>query len=225
MTDYRSRKDGSHYPISKRRVSTGTMQKGTAHLSVPKRLNYRRIIKTDAELDRDEQREISEKKKQLQVLRNHSEKFAKENPELMENYPFSSEKIDAREKEVIQEIHEKYNRIREHAKKGREIEKEANAKNFRKSQLLTNHFEQIPPETTIVIPENQTGNRYVEHLRWGQSEGKDALYGGRFIVTGHTDDGGLILAVENAPHVASQKHGLIIHPKDIEDIDVKIEDN
>ena len=37
MVSYRSRKDGSHYPLS-RRVSTGTMSKGTAHLSVPKRI-------------------------------------------------------------------------------------------------------------------------------------------------------------------------------------------
>ena len=37
MTTYRSRKDGSHYPISKH-VSTGTMSRGTAHLGVPKRV-------------------------------------------------------------------------------------------------------------------------------------------------------------------------------------------
>jgi len=36
MTDYRSRKDGSHYPLSRRKIGTGTMSTGTAHLNVPK---------------------------------------------------------------------------------------------------------------------------------------------------------------------------------------------
>jgi hypothetical protein len=51
MTTYRSRKDGSHYPISKRRT-TGTFSKGTAHLSVPKRItsketNLNRLLGED----------------------------------------------------------------------------------------------------------------------------------------------------------------------------------
>lgn len=33
---YRSRKDGSHYPVNNRPRSTGTLATGTAHLSIPK---------------------------------------------------------------------------------------------------------------------------------------------------------------------------------------------
>lgn len=40
MTNFRSRQDGSHYPIS-RRKSTGSMQKSTVHLGKPKKHEYR----------------------------------------------------------------------------------------------------------------------------------------------------------------------------------------
>jgi len=36
---FKSRKDGSHYPISQGHRSTGTYQTKTAHLSVPKRVS------------------------------------------------------------------------------------------------------------------------------------------------------------------------------------------
>jgi hypothetical protein len=36
MSEFRSHKDGTHYKLNKRKVSTSTHAKGTAHLSVPK---------------------------------------------------------------------------------------------------------------------------------------------------------------------------------------------
>ena len=38
MTTFRTNKQKKHYPISKHRVSTGSYQQGTAHLSVPQTL-------------------------------------------------------------------------------------------------------------------------------------------------------------------------------------------
>ena len=43
MTTYRSRKDGSHYPLSKRRT-TRSYQTGVAHLGVPRRFGQRTIV-------------------------------------------------------------------------------------------------------------------------------------------------------------------------------------
>ncbi len=60
MTNFRSKKSGKHYPISPRRVRTGTMQTGTAHLSVPKRMSagYRRYLKDKPVIDKLLDREV-----------------------------------------------------------------------------------------------------------------------------------------------------------------------
>jgi hypothetical protein len=58
MTNFRTNKNKKAYPISKRRVSTGTYQKGTYHLSVPQTLfgkakyqKYSDIVRIDTPKD------------------------------------------------------------------------------------------------------------------------------------------------------------------------------
>ncbi|GEM_PF-5548226 len=56
MTNFRTNKNKRKYPISPRRVRTGTMQTGTAHLSVPKKLLNKGLKKAIPEEKHDEKK-------------------------------------------------------------------------------------------------------------------------------------------------------------------------
>jgi len=81
----------------------------------------------------------------------------------------------------------------------------------------------LKQDSIITISEKDANTIQAEELRWGARDGINTLHGGRFIVQGYSDGGGIIVADELGIGIPSSKHGHILYPKDLKNIRFTIE--